>query len=298
MASVSNGPPPLIPIFDVDDEVLTPFRIQQHNSVKSEKPSPVSSRHLTTHQSSQSESPISSNSSILKKRLLNVPDKAELPIYNGTTNGSQKSPEPTQLPQSSTSLNGCQSQTRSYSSPPAMTDPLEEEYPVDERVLFLFENPLLLQEIVFRERCQVSSLEIDPDRKIESHFTVVSFQRLRRIYSSGSLHIYLRPNDQLVLVEAVKGQYPVIQESWREITEMTTDWIDVPPVAAELISSLDPVDDAASFVMLLRDTVEQCWELAGVLGSLQPDEPSVENWLNPIVSDDSQDEVKIIFFFY
>ena len=146
--------------------------------------------------------------------------------------------------------------------------PMGEEYLVDDRLQFLFDDPILLQDAVCEEKGRASSDELDlkiyqTSRRI---FQVITFDRLRRIYNADLLSIRLDSNTLHVFVTSPTDASRFASSS-TEISQISSERTDVPPIVTELLSALDVTDDAIRYIYLLYDTVNDYWELIGVLDS-------------------------------
>ena len=151
--------------------------------------------------------------------------------------------------------------------------PMGEEYLVDDRLQFLFDDPILLQDAVFEEKGRASSyvLDLKMYQTCQRSFQVVTFDRLRRIYKSGLLRIRLDSNTLHVFLTSPIDASRFASSS-TEISQISSDWTDVPPIVTELLSALDITDDPIRYIYLLYNIVNDYWELIGVLDSSPVDD--------------------------
>lgn len=298
MNRTHTEPPPLIPIFDVeDDDNDTLFhepRITHAPQVKYEPDYsylPIQS----IHRSSQLDSPISldgnSNEESSVKRqdercAIQSSQNDLVPLPQNTISKASKrkrsietvrnnqsitvSPSTVNPPSSVASQNAqCQSDTHPGSGGRSASAAFDETN-FDPRVRFLVSDPMLLQDMLFKEKCRTGSNEIDPELHLHQ-FHVVDFQRLRRLYHLGLIHVRLDGIETRRIVFAHKSiDLDRILPSSCEINEFTLDWTDVPAIITELISTFVSADSPSRYLMLFRDSVYKYWELIDYLGPLSP----------------------------
>ncbi len=178
-----------------------------------------------------------------------------------------------------------------------------EEECIADRLKFLYEDPLLLQELVFQEKCRASSNELDLNMYLTSrrYVQVVTFCRLRRIYHAGLLSIRLHKSKPSVLVTMPFDAYRFASTS-TEINQLSSDWTQVPSLVTELLSALDVSNDPTRYTILLYDVMQECWELVGCLDSsfsdVAPSQKSPEH--NPLdfLTVTIQEEVRLLSHFF
>ena len=151
---------------------------------------------------------------------------------------------------------------------------VEEEYLVDDRLQFLFEDPILLQDAVCEEKGRASSYELDLKmyQTSQRSFQVVTFDRLRRIYKAGLLSIRLDNNTLQAIVTSPVDASRFVSSSI-EISQISSNRTDVPPIVTELLSTLDVTDHPPRYILLLYNVVHNCWELIDCIDSSLTDGP-------------------------
>ena len=250
-----RGPPPLIPIYELDTPTQ-PLLV------------PLMADFRTNHQSLQPESPLSlekkgnytSQQSVHQytdDKVVTLVDSGTVPNHEEKRSSSNISPNiEVRLPDSK------------YSSNLQSASNVEENCLADDRLKFLYEDPLLLQELVIQEKIRASGNEMDLDmyQTRQRSFQVVTFCRLRRIYQAGFLSIRLDNSKPLVLVTNITDSYRFACSS-TEISLLSSDWTNVPSIVTELLSTLDVTGDPTRYTLRLYNVVHDFWELIGCLDS-------------------------------
>lgn len=283
-----EGPPPLVPIFDVEDtDEDSSQRIPVLN-IKNE-PNFPNPNTLTVLQYSQPNSRVSLggedslvNQQDFRPSIHESLENREVPFVNNYINPNclpKDNRRLSQLNQISVPFNTLDSyfnnivtNTESENvevQPERPTSPIMDDFR-DPRIEFIINDPLILQDIIFREKCRASSDEIDPDHHLHP-FQVAAFFRLRRMYQRGLINVRLdgETNKRIVVASKLIDLDQILPSSI-EINDFLTDWTSVPTVIVEMISTSTSVGLPTRFLMLNRDKVHEYWELIGCLGPLDP----------------------------
>ena len=194
-------------------------------------------------------------------RESSIPDSLLLPEEDGTS--ASNTDDLTATEETTGPINS------SIVSLPESELPVEEEYLVDDRLQFLFDDPFLLQDAVFKEKGLASSyvLDLKMYQTSQRFFQVITVERLRRIYQSGLLSIRFANNALQILVTS-PNDTSRFDSSSVEISQIQSDRrTDVPSIVTDLLSALDVSEDSIRYIYLLYDVVNDYWELIGVLDS-------------------------------
>jgi len=139
---------------------------------------------------------------------------------------------------------------------------VEPETGLSDRVQFLFENPLLLQDLVIEEKARCFDQEIDLTFPTDKKCQMVLWTRLQRAYHSDRFCMRLtkRADEAVVLLMswANVGRFSTISTDVKQVT----NWNGVPPFVQELMNPVNSSDESAKYAFLLYDGYHG-WELAG-----------------------------------
>ena len=251
-----RGPPPLIPIFEPTQlPIIPPIADYRTNRPSCQPDSPLSLEDEENYASQQWRFSVNQYTDDKAATLVNrgtMPNQEEKRSANLSANIG----EIERLPDSN------------YNSNPQSVSNMEESCSADDRLKFLYEDPLLLQELVIQEKFRAPGNEMDLDmyQTRQRSLQVVTFCRLRRIYQSGLLSIRLDNSKPLVLVTRITDAHRFACSS-TEISLLSSDWTNVPSIVTELLSTLDVTGDPARYTLLLYNVVHDFWELIGCLDS-------------------------------
>lgn len=150
---------------------------------------------------------------------------------------------------------------------------------ISDRLEFLFENPLLVQELIFKEKClsvrQMIDLPCTSDLQdgIWNQYKTVSIERLFSSYRSGELHLRVvntrdRPMVFAVPPECIKDFKNICKDAYETLLQ---DWENAPPVVIELFNSPFTFDHGSRYGVLVYDVAVHAWEFVGCLAPLNTD---------------------------
>ncbi|KAK4012000.1 hypothetical protein OUZ56_021102 [Daphnia magna] len=127
---------------------------------------------------------------------------------------------------------------------------------ISDRLQLLFENPLHIQELIFKEKCQPVRQAID------------------LTYTS----------DQPVQNHVIENQYKTVRiESRDAYATLLQDWEGAPPVVIEVFNSPFTFDHGSRYGILVYDVIVRGWELVGCLSPLISDNPDTRQVPDPTI---------------
>lgn len=139
---------------------------------------------------------------------------------------------------------------------------IESETGLSERISFLFENPLLLQDLVIEEKARYFDQNIDLPFSTDMKCQMVLWTRLHRAYHSGRFCMRLtkRADEAVVLLMNLDNvsNFSTISTDVKHVT----NWNGVPPFVQELMSPLNSADGFSKYAFLVYDGYHG-WELVG-----------------------------------
>lgn len=152
-----------------------------------------------------------------------------------------------------------------------------------DRLHYLFEDPLQLQDLVFKEKCQplnrpVDFLTIAPK---QNTVTVVSLKRLYYTYHSGGLYFRLMMDSRLFVVP------PEHVERFANCSvDISTlkDWRSASSLVTQLLNSPFAVDYASRYAMLVYDADLHDWEYVGCVAPLNTEVISNQSLDKPMIT--------------
>ncbi|KAI9558231.1 hypothetical protein GHT06_014984 [Daphnia sinensis] len=165
---------------------------------------------------------------------------------------------------------------------------------VSDRLQLLFENPLHIQELIFKEKCQPVRQAIDltytanqPVQKnvIENQYKTVRIERLLGSYWSGGLHLRVVNTRDRQMVFAVPlhdtTDYSFVSRD--AYATLLQDWEGAPPVVIELFNSPFTFDHGSRYGILVYDVIVRGWELVGCLSPLVSDKVDTRQVPDPAI---------------
>lgn len=155
---------------------------------------------------------------------------------------------------------------------------------ISDRLQLLFENPLHIQELIFKEKCQPVRQAIDltytSDQPVQNHvienqYKTVRIERLLSLYRSGELHLRVIDTRDRPMVFAVplNDTTDFLLISRDAYATLLQDWEGAPPVVIEVFNSPFTFDHGSRYGILVYDVIVRGWELVGCLSPLISDNP-------------------------
>jgi hypothetical protein len=166
---------------------------------------------------------------------------------------------------------------------------------ISDRLEFLFDNPLQIQELTFKENCKPlneildltcsPNLQVNQDIAHSERYQIVNFQRL--IFSYHANRLYLRVVDAksrpVVLVLPPENVAAFVNSSRDAYSTLLADWDRAPPVVIELFNSSFTFSHRSRYGILVYDFVFRSWELIGFIAPLGCDKSESGQSPNPII---------------
>ena len=147
---------------------------------------------------------------------------------------------------------------------------------------FLFQNPLQIQELTFKENCrplhQIIDLTYSSDlnnmtqdvANISERYQIVSLQRLIFSFNAGRTFLRVVNNKKrpVVLVLPLENVKEFINVSRDAYETLLADWDRAPPVVIELFNSSFTFGHKSRYGILVYDLMYRSWELIGFIAPL------------------------------
>lgn len=134
---------------------------------------------------------------------------------------------------------------------------------MDERLQFLFDNPFILQELVWREKCrtleQQGSLTVPEDQTVQA----VALRRFHFLYFNDLIHMRVHPNVHKVLI--FKSGRTRVRLWSATIDAKNVLMNEAPAVLLDILTLLSTRDYTNKYAFLAKNQEFQCWELIGGL---------------------------------
>lgn len=160
------------------------------------------------------------------------------------------------------------------------------------RLHFLLDDPLLVQDRVFREKCRIATGDQSVDLTLKRPFPswdVIGLERFHRLYHTGQLHVRLLPNH----LPSANGRLPFIlvmqpEDAIRsashqaivlsdDIRKLGNGLSSAPVLVQELLDDVDALDYTNRFVFLFCEGFSSFWEVLGYLGPLEDSPVSLKD---------------------
>lgn len=140
------------------------------------------------------------------------------------------------------------------------------------RFQFLFDDPLILQEIVLAEKIRdvndQDSLTVPDGQSVQA----VSLQRFHSLYLSGRIHLRLNSGFRQTVLVVESAHLHQFQSSTIDAKDVLLDG--APVVLLDLLCWLSACDYVNKYAFLAYNAEFQCWELVGCLTPLVKNHPS------------------------
>ena len=155
---------------------------------------------------------------------------------------------------------------------------------ISDRLEFLYQNPLQIQELTFKENCRPLNQIIDLTyssytdlnnmtqdvANISERYQIVSLQRLIFSFNAGRLFLRVVNNKKrpVVLVLRLANVKEFIKVSRDAYETLLADWDRAPPVVIELFNSSFTFGHKSRYGILVYDLMYRSWELIGFIAPL------------------------------
>ncbi|XP_057380081.1 uncharacterized protein LOC130702423 [Daphnia carinata] len=165
---------------------------------------------------------------------------------------------------------------------------------ISDRLQLLFENPLHIQELIFKEKCQPLRQAIDlkytldlpvQNNVIQNQYKIVRIERLLSSYRSGELHLRvigtrIRPMVFAVPLDDTRDFSFMSRDAYATLLQ---DWESAPPVVIEVFNSPFTFDHGSRYCILVYDLIVRGWELVGCLSPLISDKMDTRHVPDPAI---------------
>ena len=169
-----------------------------------------------------------------------------------------------------------------------------------DRFHFLFDDPLLVQDRVYREKCRIAAGDQSVDLTLKRPFPswdVIGLERFHRLYHKGQLHVRLLPNhlpstnSRLPFILVMQPEDAIRSASHQaiafsdDIRKLGNGLSSAPVFVQDLLDDFDALDCTDRYVFLFCEGFHAFWEVLGYLGPLDERPPPVTvKDLGPTVS--------------
>ncbi len=155
---------------------------------------------------------------------------------------------------------------------------------INNRCQFLFDNPLLLQDLISQEKeIPLDNIEINwtvphpINNDQQPVVQVISLARFHRSYLASRFHIRIVNESSVLAMPNLVFPFDCTTWDLNDLSDIVKlGFMTIPPVVEEFLSHHDSNDDYYNCYMILLHHSKSCWEMIGCLSPITTDKVSFE----------------------